>query len=265
MEGAVRARHIVFLYVVIFAVTSVVGYKLGRSSDPLWQFAWQDFFGHLIAASLVALVTLVVPELRRSLPVLYTPSRVPLAARDVVLFVALMWSWAYGASRVLFVFPLLEWRPGLFTLFGYQEHFPHVGAGFVLLYTLASAVIAPITEELVFRGFLQNLWQHRFGLWPGVAFSALAFGLSHIQFTFFATLAGVFFSLIYIRFRSLVPGTLLHGLYNLAAAPFIFGPFFLEKNPARIGSLSSWIPELVLAVFFFPLLVVFWRRFRPTP
>jgi membrane protease YdiL (CAAX protease family) len=261
--GAVRASHILFLYIVIFTATSIMGYKLGLGADPQWRFAWQSLLCQMISGSMVVILSLVVPELRRSLPFLYAPSRAPISGRDALLFLAVMLSWAYGAYRVLFVFPLLREHPELASSMGYYEHFPEVGAIFLLLWSVSSGLIAPFFEELLFRGYLQNLWRHRWGTWPAVLLSALVFGLSHLQFAVFAMVAGIFLSLIYLRTGSLWPGTLLHGLYNLVVAPFVLGRFFSEKNAVDLTSVSHWIPELILTVAFFPLLYFFWRRFRP--
>jgi membrane protease YdiL (CAAX protease family) len=184
-------------------------------------------------------------------------------ATDVILFLALMLSWAYGAFRTLFVFPLLHWNPDWAASMGYYEHFPAVGTAFLLLWSLSSGLVAPFAEELVFRGYLQNLWHHSRGLWAGVALSAIWFGLAHLQAAVFAAVAGVLLSLVYIKFGSLCPGMLFHGLYNLVAAPYLLGRIFAQKSADEFSTMWHWIPELVLTAAFFPLLYLFWRRFRP--
>jgi len=261
--GPVRAWHVVFLYVVIFVVTAMASVKLTATADPEWQLAWSSLLCQTITALLVALITLIVPELRRSVGTLFGPGRTPLTVTDALLYLALMLTWAYGAYRILFTFPLLHWNPGLSSLLGYYDHFPAVGAVFLLFWSMSTGLVAPFAEELVFRGYLQNLWHARRGLWLAVVLSAICFGLPHMQFAVFATVAGVFLSLVYLKFGSLCPGMLLHGLYNLIAAPYLLGHVFAEKRVGDFASLSNWIPELILTAAFFPLLYVFWRRFRP--
>ena len=263
--GAVRVGHILFLYAVIYATSGVIGMKLGAGADPEWRSAWQIVIWGAVEALLIFPVTLAVPELRRSLPALYAPSRSPLTLGDCMLFVALMTASAGGASRILFAFPLLHWRPDLAGFMGYFPHTTSPGATLMLLTGVTGGILAPFAEELFFRGYLQNLWQHRWGLWPAIALSALLFGLGHIQGAVFATAAGVFLSLIYVRTGSLWPGTLLHGLYNIVSLLLgsFFGRVLFEKGPEDLTSLSHWIPELILTAAFFPLLYFFWRRFRP--
>jgi membrane protease YdiL (CAAX protease family) len=265
VRGAVRVRHILFLYVVIFAAAGITGMKLGAGAEPEWRFAWQAVIWGTVEALLVVTLTIVVPELRRSVRILYAPSRSPLTAGDSILFVALMITSVLGVNRILFAFPLLHWRPDLAGFMGYFPHIASPSATLMLLSGVTMGILAPFAEELFFRGYLQNLWHRRWGLWPAVALSALFFGLGHVQGAVYATLGGVFFSLIYVRTGSLWPGTLLHGLYNIVGLLIgsFFGRVFFEKGPEDFASLAHWIPELVLTAAFFPLLFLFWRRFRP--
>lgn len=184
-------------------------------------------------------------------------------ALDVLLFVGLLTAWTYGAHRLLVVFPLMRWDPSLVAAFGFAEHAAAPAGVAGLLVLLSISFIAPLAEELVFRGYLLNLWAHRWGLWPGIAMSSLVFGGAHGHGIVFAAGAGVLFCLAYLRFGSLWPGTLLHSVSNIVNGPFGLAPFFLQKTRAEALSLSAWIPEIALTAAFFPLLLLFWRRFRP--
>jgi membrane protease YdiL (CAAX protease family) len=263
VHGAVRPGHIVFLYAVIFVTVSILGYRLGEHVDPAIQYAYRSVVSQVGAAFLLILLSLAVPELRRSLPTLYGSSRSKLTASDILLFLAVMLTWAYGAHRVLVLFPLLLWRPELFSFFGYYQHFPEVSAIYVALTLTASVIVAPLVEELLFRGYLLNLWRSRHPLWAAILLSSFAFGLSHLQATIFAMLAGILLALVYLRFASLWPGTFLHALYNLCSCPFAFGQLFMEKSKSGIGLWTNWIPEIALTFIFVPLGMLVWRRFRP--
>jgi membrane protease YdiL (CAAX protease family) len=175
-----------------------------------------------------------------------------------------MVAWSFGAYRILLLMPLLHWNPSLFSFLGFTEHTSYASSAPVALFILLTiTVIAPVAEELVFRGYLLNLWLHRWGAWPAILMSSLVFGLGHFQFAAFAGVAGIFLALAYLRFGSLWPPTILHGLYNLVGGPYGISYFFLEKKQAEILHLSAWIPEIVLTLAFFPLLFLFWRLFRP--
>ena len=262
-RGAVRARHIVFLYAVIFATMSIASFRLGSHADPAIRNAFRGVLGQVMMAALIVPLSLIVPELRRSLPTLYGRSHGKLAASDILLFIAAMLTWSFGAHRMLVIFPLLRWRPELFSFFGYYQHFPEVGPTHVILLLVATVIVAPMIEELMFRGYLLNLLRARYRLWPAILLSSFIFGLVHMQAAIFAAFVGIFLALIYLRFGSLWPGTFLHGLYNLCFSPFGLSPFFLEKSKAEIGLWTSWIPEIVLSIAFVPLVYLLWRRFRP--
>jgi membrane protease YdiL (CAAX protease family) len=87
-----------------------------------------------------------------------------------------------------------------------------------LLHELAvAAVIAPVGEEILFRGFLFNAWRSRAGFWPAALASSLIFGGMHFYSWFgMATIVafGLFACWIYERCGSLWPPILLHALTN---------------------------------------------------
>jgi len=259
----VRGWHILILYGLIFVSMYVASAKLARDIDPDLRNAWRMVVMQGLTASLVALVSLAVPELRRSLGELYLRPRATMSAGDVLLFLGLMLTWALGAHRLLLLFPLLQWDPSLFSPLGFTEHGSRPAGVSGLFILLAIAFVAPAAEELVFRGYLLNLWRRRWGLWPGIIMSTVIFGIGHGNAIVFATVAGLFLCLSYLRFGSLVPGTLLHSAYNIIGGPFGLAPFFLEKNQSEVLEISAWMPEAVLTIAFFPLLYIFWRRFRP--
>jgi hypothetical protein len=94
--------------------------------------------------------------------------------------------------------------------------------GALWLAVLAFAVVAPLTEELLARGFLYRGWSESFLRVPGaIALSSLVWTSMHLQYDWF--FLGEVFSiglvLGYIRYRSqsIWLTALLHGLNNLAA------------------------------------------------
>ena len=79
-------------------------------------------------------------------------------------------------------------------------------------------VLAPLTEELTFRGLGFTLLR-RLGAWSAVVLTALAFGLAHGLVNALPVLFVFGVGLAYIRLRqnSVVPGIVLHGLFNVIA------------------------------------------------
>lgn len=58
------------------------------------------------------------------------------------------------------------------------------GDGFVpaLAFSLAAIVVAPVAEELFFRGFVYRALRNRFRVWSACAINAIVFSLVHVQY-----------------------------------------------------------------------------------
>jgi uncharacterized protein len=79
-------------------------------------------------------------------------------------------------------------------------------------------VVAPIVEELTFRGLGYSLLA-RYGRWVAVIGTGVAFALAHGLVDAFPLLAAFGFGLAYLRSRvdSVYPGIIVHGLFNAVA------------------------------------------------
>ncbi len=87
-----------------------------------------------------------------------------------------------------------------------------------------AGVVAPLAEELVFRGVLYRWMRIHWGLPTGVIVSALCFGALHgIPWLIPAlTAVGVLLALIYERSGSLWPAVLTHGAFNAINTVLIY-------------------------------------------
>ena len=84
---------------------------------------------------------------------------------------------------------------------------------------VASVVLAPVFEEIIFRGVLYGSLRARFGVWPAVVMSAAIFALAHgYGAAGFASvfLSGALWAWSYERTRSLLPGMIAHMANNAA-------------------------------------------------
>jgi membrane protease YdiL (CAAX protease family) len=86
---------------------------------------------------------------------------------------------------------------------------------------LVIAVAAPFVEELAFRGLGYSLLE-RYGRWTAIFATGLAFGLAHGLVDAFPFLAAFGVGLAYLRSRvdSVIPGMIVHGLFNAVALTF---------------------------------------------
>lgn len=92
---------------------------------------------------------------------------------------------------------------------------------------LQAVVLAPIVEEVLFRGVLfQVLWQRTGRVWLSAFVSGFLFGVIHPQFLggiLTVTLLGVILAMVYAHTRSLLPCILIHALNNGMAMLMLWG------------------------------------------
>ncbi len=113
--------------------------------------------------------------------------------------------------------------------------------GAFVLFALYAVIVAPVTEEFLFRGLLYRSIRDRRGVALGAIVSALAFGLVHfvpsgnwqgvvaLQLTMVIT--GVGLALIYERRKNLVADIAGHAAFNLIAVVAI---------AAGVGVVPGW-------------------------
>ena len=120
---------------------------------------------------------------------------------------------------------------------------------------LSIALLAPILEELLFRGAiqgrLQKLWSNP---WIGITVASLIFGIIHLNPAQipFAFLLGMLFGWLYYRTGSLLPGIIGHVLNNSVASVnmILYGNTTLEEQID--DPIKMWI-WAVVATFVFCL------------
>lgn len=101
------------------------------------------------------------------------------------------------------------------------EKYPLILAAFGVM----AVTIAPLFEELLFRGFLQPLLCRSLGILGGILLTALLFGALHapeykFAWQYVAAISFVGFVLGVVRYRtgSIIPSTVMHACYNAVAA-----------------------------------------------
>jgi len=89
------------------------------------------------------------------------------------------------------------------------------------------AVVAPIAEEVVFRGILIERLGRKSGYKTALIVSSIFFGILHVSFIS-ATLFGLFLGILYLKTRSLMLPVLIHIANNAIATFMIFTEDYLE-------------------------------------
>jgi membrane protease YdiL (CAAX protease family) len=99
------------------------------------------------------------------------------------------------------------------------KHWEPAHAGAFAANVVLFVVIAPVIEELTFRGVGQSLLRERFGRWPAILLVGIAFGAWHGLLIALLVLIPFGAALAYLRERtnSVLPGMFVHALFNAAA------------------------------------------------
>ena len=222
-------------FVVLFASISYsLRFSEGKPPDDL-LYRWSTVGNGLIQFGLIALVIYGIAGLgdRRRLLALRWPTS---------------WGRAFGIAIGIGILmlvlaatlgPLLDpgqeqgvtpdvWRP--------DRAAAYVANGVVV------CVVAPFVEELAFRGLGYSLLV-RFGRWTAIALVGLAFGLAHGLVEALPFLVALGAALAYLRSRvdSVIPGMIVHGLFNATALIVAVSGKPVQENILRacVGVSSS--------------------------
>ena len=125
--------------------------------------------------------------------------------------------------------------------------------GTILLFT-AVVILAPLGEEIIFRGFLQQILEKYWkDVTQAILFTALIFSLIHMNpYWFFQIyILGIFLGFLAWKTNSIIAPLILHGLNNFIALLLSLSEpqnnsFYLWK-----GHVSPWVLILACIGIFF--------------
>lgn len=128
--------------------------------------------------------------------------------------------------------------------------------------------VAPLTEELLFRGALLPILTQRLGFRAGLGVSALLFGLFHVHpfAILYATLAGLVLGAVAHRSRSILPSFTLHAGFN--AIPILLPASVVPIPGFNTGEMDTRLPLQLLAstsLLLLGSLLAFARLTEPVP
>ncbi|MEO8139828.1 MAG: type II CAAX endopeptidase family protein [Gemmatimonadota bacterium] len=153
----------------------------------------------------------------------------------------------FGGTWLLY-YPLSLLRPELVRQWLHRTETlipdPETRAGTVLLWVTV-IVLAPVTEELVFRGLLLHRWCRKWGRTWGILLTTALFAVLH------ASPLGIFLLAlgltgIYLRTGSLRLTMVAHGLNNLLA--FVAGPWVYAQNGGSGDALTTFQSALPVSL-----------------
>lgn len=118
----------------------------------------------------------------------------------------------------------------------YNEASAGIDSG-TLTGVLAVAVVAPVVEELIFRGLMLNRLSRVMPGWLAAVLSSAAFGVCHGHPVWFAYafVLGAFFAFLDLRAQSILPSILGHVAFNAISQILSFVPETEEGTEAALA------------------------------
>ena len=260
-----RAGILGFQIALLAFAVAILNAAFEKYVNSQWPWA-RDFdlqLGRALAIISGGLLLIAIGPLRRLCAEMLAP-RIPKGKTgEVALAVAMNWLVELGAvgAVVLTIYCVGgEARLARFI----DEHTPHyanidkaLSPSHLVMFVFVAGLVAPIVEELVFRGFIYGTWRQAWGwVWAAIG-SATVFGLFHglvvPQF-----LSGMVMVVAMRRSGSMRTNIYAHALFNLLAWYPLLGQFVLPSNRST-GEIEVWWFHLVcLAVTIVVLPLYMW-------
>jgi membrane protease YdiL (CAAX protease family) len=214
-------------WVILFFVLQVVSLVLVTLLDPhhasVAKIAvrGEQLIWSLVGSSVLTLILLWLYLRRgRRVSAIHLDRWSQLSLKTTLLLAVGLVGFALAFNYVYseYVIPDIEMQDELRRLF---NNIPKTGINSILLFGTV-AILAPIIEELLFRGLLQTSLSHRLPAIPSVIIAATVFAAIHFDPYAFPALfvMGGVFGYIYYRTGSLRVTILLHMINNGAALLF---------------------------------------------
>lgn len=129
----------------------------------------------------------------------------------------------------------------------------------------AAILVAPVVEEIIYRGVILSLLLRRFNATVAVVLSALVFATFHGSSAFFpALMGGLYLGFLLVIFQRLDVCVLAHSMANLlvsCAGHGLLGEFVvMDFSGATLRSLAQILSAGACLLLFGAFSVKYWRR-----
>ena len=242
--------------------STYVGKLMGASNDEM------KFIGRFLPFVLGGAVLAAFPALRRRVMVLLS-APIPRERHAEVALVAI------GKLCVVFAFAgglaLRYWLAEGNAALEHHMKQPPVdeqmaqafsGPG-LLTSILIGAILAPLLEEVLFRGLLYQAWERRWGWIPAMVLTSTLFGLYHP--IFWAAFTGsILLVCVFRRTGSLWSSIVAHSFFNLMLWYPLVGRFVFPDAERAIGDIHTWGLQLACLLFVVVALPLYvWLSRKP--
>ena len=203
--GKIQIKTLVLCLAAVVGVEA--GVRLGIPGDVSHTLTFLGA-GRLLQAGLIIAILFLAEN---------GPASVGLSVKGLVPGLKRGCIWAAGFGLLVLVGGLLSWALGINPLALIRSPLP-ADSGHILLFFLVGGIIAPVMEEIFFRGVLYGFFR-RWGAVTAVLLSTLAFVVAHpmssaIPIT--QIVGGLLFAVAYEVEKNLMAPITLHCLGNMA-------------------------------------------------
>ncbi|MBE6161887.1 MAG: CPBP family intramembrane metalloprotease [Firmicutes bacterium] len=116
------------------------------------------------------------------------------------------------------------------------------------MYIIYGITLAPIVEELIFRGVILNRLKIRFGIILAIFVSAILFGIAHFDINIIGRLIfGLLCAILFFQTRNILNCIILHLLNN--ASIFMF-PVLSKYTNFSINTNSEFEKTILMIIIF---------------
>jgi len=132
-----------------------------------------------------------------------------------------------------------------------------------LFHPFLLAILVAFSEESLFRGIIFSYFQKRIGSLPSVLFTSLLFSCVHLQYSGIAPFITAFivatvFSVLTMRYKSLLPAIGFHAGWNFSY--FIFEEFYTAEFIIPVWGNLFEIPQMIFLFVISLFLIISLRR-----
>lgn len=218
--------HIKDVWLVVFSLIGLIILRI--AFELVWHFFFSSSFGAISSMILAYFFLFVLvwhfglkPYGASFSDLGFTPFKVGHAL--LYVFFGFLFVRGFLLNYDLFLREVLKINPPLEIYSKLPEVFGKSFIGFVVA-IFVIVVIAPVVEEVFFRGFMYPAMKKQMGKVKAILLSSIIFALFHLQgwLAIPMIIMGVVLALLYEKFSSLGPPIILHALNNLVSVIIIY-------------------------------------------
>lgn len=139
-----------------------------------------------------------------------------------------------------------------------EDAMSFIGVNNVVLSILVVGIVAPFSEELIFRGVIYNKLSKSMSITATIIIQGILFGVYHMNLVqgLYASLLGIVFGYVTYKTKSIWPAVIMHMVNNAVS---VIAPYILGES---IDSLFAYIILLIIGFIISGIGIVLIRKYN---